>query len=582
MTAAPSLESATGSSGIAAMARRIWRAPLVVHVIALLVVLVVGFALTAPRVAYSSDEAAALVQARQLESGAGWYYRYPWASIDPEDAARPFVRGDAGTKGVAPYAKHPLYPVLLAGAIRIGGEDGVSALGVAATIAAALVAAMATRLLDPRFDRVALWLVGFGSPLLFDTFLVLAHGLAAASAGLAAVAAVVAAGREGSTARRIVALGVMVVALAAAAMLRTEAVFLGPSVAATAAVLVVFRRLSPARGTVVAVLAVAGSGAGWLIDHELARAIVGTAYPGVANVGPSSWLSGRISAVQTTWFSPSYVGNRAGDFLLVLGWLLLTVGAVVVRRGRDRPQLVVGLMGAAAACYIAGAIVRPPGAIPGLAMAFPVGWFLLWLTGRRVHEGLRAPMLAGIAALSAVAVVLTEYSIGGGVEWGGRYFAFILPVAVPVLLVGAAAAIERQRGDVRRIVVASLTVVSLVTAALALQAVRHTHEITTRLLDGIAVEAEIAGRGGSLERPVIVSSNRLLPQIASRDFDRYDWVVPNAENLGRYSDRLVDAGVRRVVLVSGDLELDLAGMPGWRIVSRGTDLPAEVVVIEHD
>jgi hypothetical protein len=582
MTGSPSSVSAHRSPGLAGLARRIWEAPLVAHLIVLLGVLVVGLALTAPRVAYSSDEAAALVQARQLEAGAGWHYRYPLASIDAEDAARPFVRADAGTKGVAPYAKHPLYPVLLAGAIRLGGEDGVSALGLAATVAAALVAALSIRLLDPRLDRVALWLVGFGSPLLFDTYLVLAHGLAAAAAGLAALAAMTTVGQTGSAARRIAGLSVMVVALAAAAMLRTEAVFLGPSFAVAAAILVAYRRLAPVRGSVLGVLALAGSGAGWLIDHELARAIVGRAFPGVPNVAPSSWFAGRVDALQATWFTASYGGDQARDFLLVVGVVLLTVGAVVIRRNQGRTRLVVGLMIAAAACYVTRAIVGPPGAIPGLVIAFPVGCFLLWSMGPRVREGVRAPMMAGVALISTVAVLVTEYAIGGGVEWGGRYFAFILPIAIPVLLVGAAAAIERQPADVRTIVIVSLTVVSVVMAVLALQSIRYTHVLTARLLDGIQGEAEIAGSSGGLDRPVVISSNRLLPQLASRDFERYEWVVPDPVNLGRYSDRLVEAGVRRAVLVSNDPAADLSAMPGWQIVSRAIGPPEEVVVIEHD
>jgi hypothetical protein len=124
--------------------------------------------------------------------------------------------------------------------------------------------------------------------------------------------------------------------------------------------------------------------------------------------------------------------------------------------------------------------------------------------------------------------------------------------------------------------------VSVVMAVLALQSIRYTHVLTARLLDGIQGEAEIAGSSGGLDRPVVISSNRLLPQLASRDFERYEWVVPDPVNLGRYSDRLVEAGVRRAVLVSNDPAADLSAMPGWQIVSRAIGPPEEVVVIEHD
>ena len=581
MTSSAPAVPARGSSAVTALAGRGWKAPLFVHALALLALLVLGLALTAPRVAYMSDEAAALVQARQLEAGAGWYYRYPLASIDSEDAARPFVRADAGTKGVAPYAKHPLYPVVLAGAIRVGGDAAVAALSLVAAVAAAVVAALLTRRLDPRLDRVALWLVGIGSPLLFDSYLVLAHGLSAAVAGVAMLAAVVALGPTTSSARRWVVLPAALVALAVAAMLRTEAVFLGPSLAIAVAVLMMAKRVPRARGLALVVVGLSGATAGWLVDHVVARAIVGTAYAGVPNVAPSSWIAGRIQAVQTTWFAPSQTVGGAGDLLLVVGLLLLTVGAVLIRRGDRRQGLLIGLLVVAVACYAGRAIVGPPGAIPGLALAFPAGWFLLWLVGRRVLEGVRLPMMAGVAVLSCVGVLLTEYAIGGGIEWGGRYFAFILPVIVPVLLLGAVAAIERQRPDVRTAVFGSLTVITLVVAFLAVQSVRHTHVVTAQLLDGISQQSQIAGPSGPLDRPVVISTSRLLPQLDSRDFDRYDWVVPDLVNLRRYSDRLVDLGVRRAVLVSSDPTNELADMPGWQIVSRSVGLHQEVVVVEH-
>ena len=71
--------------------------------------------------AFSSDEGVAVIQARMLRDGDGWLYRYPLASHRSPGDARPFEHGDVGSKGVAPYAKHPLYPLLLAGFDLVGG-----------------------------------------------------------------------------------------------------------------------------------------------------------------------------------------------------------------------------------------------------------------------------------------------------------------------------------------------------------------------------------------------------------------------------------------------------------------------------
>jgi hypothetical protein len=562
-------------------ARRAWHAPLALHALLLLVLLAVGLAITAPHVAYMSDEAAALVQARQLESGAGWYYRYPLSSLDPEDAARPFVRADAGTKGVAPYAKHPLYPVLLAASIRLGGEGAIWVLALTATVAAALVAAALTRLMDPRLDRAAFWLVGLGSPLFFDTYLVLGHGLAAAVGGAAVLAGVVAVAPGASTRRRVILLVLTAVGLAAAAMVRTEAVFLGPALALAAAVLVGARRLGGGRAAVLAAVAVLGSAGGWLIDHQLARAIVGRAYPGVPNVEPSSWLQGRYDAFFNTWLTPSYAGSPTSDRLVLLGLLLLVAAAVLIRRGERRRAVIGGLMVAAAACYVARGLVGTPGAIPGLVVAFPVGWFLLCLAGRQVLQGIVGPILALTAATSTAVVLLTEYSIGGGVEWGGRYFAFILPIAVPALVVGAAGRIRAQDREVRNLIVGSLVALTLVVSGLALQSIRHTHQLTAGLLDDIRAQAAIAGDSGGLDRPVVLSTNRLLPQIDSRDFDDFLWVVPDAVDLQRYGDRLAGMGVQRAVLFSEDVAADLARLPGWQAVPGPDGETGPVVVIER-
>jgi hypothetical protein len=58
--------------------------------------------------------------------------------------------------------------------------------------------------------------------------------------------------------------------------------------------------------------------------------------------------------------------------------------------------------------------------------------------------------------------------------------------------------------------------------------------------------------------------------------------VPDPQNLGRYSDRLAEIGVRRAVLVSPDPDAELEAMSGWRVVARAEGLPEDVVVIEHD
>ena len=575
------MTTASRPVGSPSLARRVWALPLWAHAVGLAIVLIAGLLVSGPFVAYSSDEGAALLQARQLERGDGWLYRYPLASLDQEDQARPFVRGDAGSKGVAPYAKHPLYPVVLAGVDAVGGDLGVQLLGVGATVVAACLAGLLASRLDRRLGRGVLWLVGVGSPLLFDSYVVMAHGLAAAASAAALLAAL-------SVPRRVdrprgwlwpsvgVALAVLV-----GAMLRTEVLLLGPALAVAALGLLAFKRLDRAPAAALGVAGLAGAAGAYLVDRVAAGLIIGTAKPGVPTEQPSSWLAGRIQATQITWFSPSVVPEPLGQASLVLGLFLLLGAAIALHRRTVDRRLVPALLAGACACYVVRLVATRSDLIPGLALAFPAGWFLVWASGRRAVEGWRVPLLALVVAAAGAGVLLTQYAIGGGVEWGGRYFAFLIPGLSAVAAVAAAPVIERHGVRLTRAVVAALVVLSLLVASMSIIKIRHTRDATAALLDGVASAAALAGPSGGLDRPVVVSTNRLLPQLDFRDFDRLDWLVPNSRNLTRSADRLAASGVDRAVLASADADAEVAEMPGWRIAERIGGLVEDVVVIVH-
>ena len=135
---------------------------------------------------FSADEGAVIVQARslagKLTGGDGWIVEHPVPEVDPTGVNYPLENADRGENGFAPYAKHPLYPVLLAVADRAGGVTAMVLLSLAGTLAAAALAAGLARRIDPALARPTLWVVGLASPLLFDGYLVMAHALAAALA----------------------------------------------------------------------------------------------------------------------------------------------------------------------------------------------------------------------------------------------------------------------------------------------------------------------------------------------------------------------------------------------------------------
>ncbi len=549
-------------------AARLWAAPLWAHTLALAAVLLVGLAVIGPHVAFSSDEGVAVLQARMLRDGQGWLYHYPLARIDSGNVARPFEHGDVGTKGVAAYAKHPLYPVVLAGLDVVGGYTAILLAGLAGTVLAALLAAFLARRLDPRLDRLTLWLVGVGSPLFFDAYVVLAHTLAAAALAAGALAALTALAPGRTRPTRLLALAGLVVAFALATMLRTESVFVGPALAAAVGLAALGHRLPWRRALAVGATAVGAVGLAWTADKVWAAQILGSVLPSAPSSVGSGGLVARWDALHVTLLQASYVGPVNGDLVLEMGALAVLVAGIALHWRGERRTWVVTALVAAVVLYSCRMFISPTGPIPGLILAFPAGWFLVWVAGRRSGRGAVAPVLLVTAGLYVLAVLATEYAIGGGVEWGGRYFSGVIPLAVPALLWAAEPVVRAHGRDLARMAIGLMAVVTLTSSVLALQALRQYHHATSAVLDRIQQQAVVAGVPRGLDRPVVMTSNRLLPQIDFRDFDDYDWVSVDPVDVAGYGSKLTALGVDRMVLASTDIKADLAHLPGWHVVSR--------------
>ena len=80
---------------------------------------------------YINDEGAALAQAAQLRDHGTWFRPNDFADADPSGRWYPLDRATRTEHGFAPLLRHPLYPVLLAGASSVGGRVGVAVLGMA-------------------------------------------------------------------------------------------------------------------------------------------------------------------------------------------------------------------------------------------------------------------------------------------------------------------------------------------------------------------------------------------------------------------------------------------------------------------
>ena len=478
--------------GAAHFRRRLLR--LRFHAALLGVVLVALVPLVGTGSSFSADEGAAIIQARSLADGGGWVVEHPVPGAGK--AAYPLELSEPADRGFAPYGKHPLYPLVLSVLDRLGGATAMVLLSVLGTWAAAVLAALVAREVGAP-ERAVLWLVGLGSPLLFDGYLVMAHAPGAALVTGAVLCALRArAGRGGAWAAGAAA------CLCAAVLLRTEALLVGLALAAAVAV---GRRFALAGG----LAAVAGGT--YLLEDRWQSWLTGTdvaaASPPVLAEG-DGLLGGRVDSFTATVLRPDSGPLSAADLGLLVAVVAAGVGALALRRrAPDRALLTV-----AAGVGLAGTAVafaaEPARVVPGLLAAFPLA--ALAVAGRR------AGVVGWTAGLSVLAIVATQYTAGGTAEWGGRYFAVVVPL-LAVLAVGAAA------GRVPAGAVGAAVVATALVSLAAVGGLRDAHQRTAGLLATVEDVAETvdAGDGGP---PVIVATHPALPRLAWRTFFEQRWL----------------------------------------------------------
>ena len=560
-----------------------WSAPLWAHALAALGLLVALAFVVHVGVGYTSDEGAGVAQAHLLERGT-WLVTNPVPTIDSDGGLIPFPLADIGQKGMAPYAKHPLFPLLLRAADDVGGARGMLALSIGGTIGAAVAGALIARRLHPTLARPALWVLALGSPLLFDSYLLLAHTMGAAAFGLATVAALNGVLGGSSRRRRLLWLALMAALVMTAVALRTEAVFAGLGLAAGA--LVVAWKRPDQRGPALqtGVVAAAAATLTVVVERAVRLAITGpaTAMPGDAlTFGTSAWLPGRAQAVWHDWFDPG-VGAISPALSVTILATAVMLAYLARRAGRDRATALVVVLAIAAAGYGLRLATWSPTELFGLVVAFPLLWLGLLLLRRGDLESPSALLLVTTLAVFAVGVFATDYAVGGSAQWGGRYFALGLPLAVPLALVALRRVVRSMPSPSRRPFVAGLVACCLLTSALSLQVLHVRRGLVVSLGHAVADATAVAGPSGvgdHPDRPLVVVGNRLGGQVLYPDLDRYTWLAGGrAQSVRDALARSAAAGVTRATVVNPPEDDSL--WPGWRQVGRWTSDLADVAVIE--
>ena len=421
-----------------------------------------------------------------------------------------------------------------------------------------------------------------GSPLLFDAYWVLAHSLAAAAAAGAVVAVLAAtapapgptstSGAASPVLRGLSglgrrhhgrALGAVSVCVAALVLLRSEGAVVAGAVVVACSVL--FARTRNPAWLLSAAASVVGAVGGRIVDIGLRTWAVGSAAavlrPPVGTGG--GFLHDRLQAFRQTVLEPSF-DSRAVRVVPLLAVAALAASAAAARRQGDwRP---VAAFGAVAVAAEATWLVAGHQLVPGLLPAFPLLGAGLVLVRRDLLRTTTGLFLAVAGGLAGAGILGSEYWFGGGAEWGGRFFAVVLPLVAPLAVAGIVDPGPKARPAARRVLLVAVAVTSLVLSAAAVGTVSRFRKTVAGADATLALAAAAAGPAPLGDhRPVVVTTMALEPQLVWPGIDGYQMLAPEPEGLGVVLDRLQAAGLLHLVLLTADpgRDLAIANGHGW-------------------
>lgn len=525
---------------VASVSRRVWNAPIWCHCVALALILGCAAAWSGPPGRLFVDEGRAILQAQNLMDGNGWSLPWAFAEVDPSGAgfSIPRYSGD-----FVIYEKRPLYILILASVGRFGGVWAMLALSLAGTVIAAWAASRLVRLFDSGLERWAFWLAAMGTPLFFDSFLIVAHTLGAAAVTVAVLASLELV--RGGTGWWVGGLGA---ASLLAVMVRTEAVlFLG----AWALVLVLWgwrRRdrvcVLVGTGTLAVVVSARLADQWWA-----ARITDGTiSFAQEGSRAKTFDLLGRITGAAQTLVGPEhgFEGPKTG-VLMILALLCLVAGTVMLRR--DNPLGAGAFMVAYLLSLVAYVIFSDHVVIPGLLLVCPALVVALGCLDRSwFRDRIKACLTMSLGAF-VLAVFVTQYTRGGTVEWGARYLAVALPVTAALVVVALDRAFTRLDGRVAAGTVSVIVVASLIVTSVSIDVLRHQHELTAEVVGGL-LDGGVGTDPGDGDLPVIVSDDWGLALLAWPEYSQFRWVYRPKSDEQVWNEKLAAARVREYAEIS--------------------------------
>ena len=537
----------------------------------------------------TSDEGALLGQIHLVQDHDTWSMPHPVPELDPDGRWFPVDQAQLGDAGWSPLAKHPLTTTILGwgygmfggagGAGGTGSAGGTVALGIVATAATVLAIGRIARLLGAPTGSTAMLAAAACSPLVYDSFVLMGHPFGTLAAASVSIVALSAARHPRPTAATVLtwsALGF--VAAAAGPMFRNEALLFDAAVAVALLVLAVRRR--SIRSACVGLAIAAGGVMGYLADTAWSAHILGSSR--AFRISEQNGFVGRAAGAVSALLLP-------GDGGLVVSAVLAAglLGAIVVGRALSAtaamtatataptpalPPAVDRRRGAIGLVLLVGAALVWPFVVdgsltPGLLVACPVLVVGLALLRRPIDD---VEWLAYVSiGLCSAAVLATQYSDGGGLQWGGRYLHVVMPLVIPlVVIAGGNALAGLAHPPVRRIVAAGLSVAvagnlaALLVAAHGVRRLNAESVTSVRAFAAAHHDDATAGDGGG---PIIVSDvtplGRLswdgLPEERQLYVPENEWHALGERLTGSHIDRIVVATTRPTAEIERALAVPL-------------------------
>lgn len=531
------------------------RIPTWTHVVAYALLLLVVAGFTDLTSSWTSDDGAYAIQTRLANDTPSWGYEALPSWAPPPEEHQTIVNSQVAGGVEFPYAKHPIW----IDALRIADRMDLPVVGLYVfSLLGALVAAWAASKVTvgtASTQAVAFWVVAFGPPLVWATGL-WAHAPAAGLGGITAIGLARWVTRGDGWALVILSLSAGVCAL-----LRSDGLLLALGIVAALAATSWWgdRRLLPLSAAIGSITVTLG-----LARFVEARRLTSIAHDlklVTAPPGSGSWLAGRFSGFSASFVDAGYF-NGSAVALGLIGLALLAVGAFGLRRGGSEPAAdIVGHVVVLSGAAVLGVryLWFSDDLVPGVLAASPI--LMLGLVTTRWSSS--APVervLSVLVGAYATLVIATQYPIGGGADWGGRFLAPVFVAAVALAVGGLGRAIAVRDAVRGGIAVSrswqSRAWVATVGAALILLPVVPAMIATNKLRsfqNQVATDIEATGA------PVAIGLYSHSTRLAWRTLPEVAWAVTTPDDARHLVLKARNAGEEDLVVIGGG-SVELTGL----------------------